>query len=152
MSREKARSLGLKPKARIRGYAFAGLEPERMGLGPVYATPIALKRAGLTMKDMDFIELNEAFAAQVLACMSAFESKKFAQEKLGLSEAVGAVDIGKLNVNGGAIALGHPVGATGTRLVLTLMKELELKNKQFGLATLCIGGGQGGSIILENEA
>lgn len=152
MSREKARSLGFKPKARIRGYAFAGLEPERMGLGPVYATPIALKRAGLTLKDMDFIELNEAFAAQVLACMSAFESKKFAEEKLGLSQAVGSIDPAKLNVNGGAIALGHPVGATGSRLVLTVMKQLEVSNKQFGLATLCIGGGQGGAMILEREA
>lgn len=152
MSREKARALGYKPKARIRGYGFAGLEPERMGLGPVHATPLALKRAGLTLKDMDFIELNEAFAAQVLACMTAFESKKYAQEKLGLSEAVGSIDVSKLNVNGGAIALGHPVGATGTRLVLTLMKQLELTGKQFGLATLCIGGGQGGALVIEREA
>lgn len=152
MSRQKAQELGLKPKARIRGYAFAGLEPERMGLGPVYSTPVALKRAGLTLKDMDLIELNEAFAAQVIGCVRAFESAKFAEEKLGLSSAVGSVDPTRLNVNGGAIALGHPVGATGTRLVLTLMKELELRKKQFGLATLCIGGGQGGSIILESEA
>lgn len=152
MSREKAESLGLKPKARIRSYAFAGLEPERMGLGPVYSTPVALKRAGLSLKDMDLIELNEAFAAQVLGCVRAFESKDFAQKKLGLSEAVGSIDPNKLNVNGGAIALGHPVGATGTRLVVTLMKEMELQKKQFGLATLCIGGGQGGSIILESEA
>jgi acetyl-CoA acyltransferase len=84
--------------------------------------------------------------------VKAFESDKFAQDKLGLSSAIGNVDMDKLNVNGGAIALGHPVGATGSRLVLTLMRELQLRNKQFGLATLCIGGGQGGAIVLEREA
>lgn len=152
MSREKADALGLKAMARIRGYAFAGLEPERMGLGPVYATPVALKRAGLEMKDIGLVELNEAFAAQVLACQKAFASDKFAQEKLGLSKAVGEIDPNKLNVNGGAIALGHPVGATGTRLVVTLMKEMARRQTQFGLATLCIGGGQGGAMIIENEA
>jgi acetyl-CoA acyltransferase len=151
MSRAKAKELGMKPLVRIRSYAFAGLEPERMGLGPAYSTPVALKRAGLRLKDMDLIELNEAFAAQVLACCKAMASQKFASEKLGLSEAVGEIDPAKLNVNGGAIALGHPVGATGTRLVVTLMKEMVKKNKTFGLATLCIGGGQGGSIILERE-
>lgn len=151
MSREKAQSLGYKPQAVIRSYAFAGLEPERMGLGPVYSTPKALKRAGLELKDMDLIELNEAFAAQVIACQKAFASDQFAQEKLGLSAKIGEVDPSKLNVNGGAIALGHPVGATGTRLVLTLMKEMQRSNKQFGLATLCIGGGQGGALILERE-
>lgn len=151
MSREKATALGYKPIAKIRGYAFAGCEPERMGLGPVYSTPIALKRAGLTMKDMGRVELNEAFAAQVMACQKAMDSDKFAQEKLGLSTKVGTVNDDILNVNGGAIALGHPVGATGTRLVLTLAKELKRSNSQFGLATLCIGGGQGGSMVIENE-
>lgn len=152
MSREKAQSLGYKPLAKIRGYGFAGLEPERMGLGPVYSTPVALKRAGLTMKDMGLVELNEAFAAQVIGCMKAFDSDKFAQEKLGLSAKLGAIDPSTLNVNGGAIALGHPVGATGTRITVTLMKEMKKRNVQFGLATLCIGGGQGGSIVLEQEA
>ncbi len=152
MSRAKANSLGLKPIAKIRSYAYAGLEPERMGLGPVYATPIALKRAGLTMKDIELVELNEAFAAQVLACLRAMDSDKFAQEKLGLDKKVGAIDPEKLNVNGGAIALGHPVGATGTRLVVTLMKEMQKRNVQFGLATLCIGGGQGGAVIIERES
>lgn len=151
MSREKATALGYKPLAKIRGYAFAGCEPERMGLGPVYSTPIALKRAGLTMKDMGRVELNEAFAAQVMACQKAMDSDKFAQEKLGLSQKVGTINDDILNVNGGAIALGHPVGATGTRLVLTLAKELKRSNKQFGLATLCIGGGQGGTMVIENE-
>lgn len=152
MSRKKAEAEGYKPLARIRSYAFAGLEPERMGLGPVYSTPIALKRAGLQLKDMDVVELNEAFAAQVLACQRAFASKVFAEKKLGLSQAVGELDINKVNVNGGAIAIGHPVGATGTRLVITLAKEMKRKGSQFGLATLCIGGGQGGAMILENEA
>jgi acetyl-CoA acyltransferase len=152
MSREKAQALGLKPIARIRSYGFAGLEPERMGLGPVYSTPVALKRAGLSFKDLGLIELNEAFAAQVLSCAKAFASDKFAQEKLGLSRALGEVDMTKVNVNGGAIALGHPVGATGARLVITLAKEMARRNVQFGLATLCIGGGQGGSVILEREA
>ena len=152
MSREKAQSLGLKPLAAIRSYGFAGLQPEKMGLGPVYATPVALKRAGLTLKDMGLIELNEAFAAQVIACMKASASNKFAQDNLGLKEALGEISPDKLNVNGGAIALGHPVGATGTRIILTLAKEMKRRSVQFGLATLCIGGGQGGAMILEREA
>lgn len=152
MSRAKAKELGYKPIASIRGYAFAGLEPERMGLGPAYSTPIALKRAGVSFKDLGLVELNEAFAAQVLACVKALNSDKFCQEKLGLSGRVGEIDPAILNVNGGAIALGHPVGATGTRLVITLMKEMQKRNVQFGLATLCIGGGQGGSVVLEREA
>lgn len=151
MSREKADSLGYKPLARIRSYAFAGLEPERMGLGPAYSSPLALKRAGLSMKEMGLVELNEAFAAQVMACQKAMDSDKFAQEKLGLSVKVGEIRDDILNVNGGAIALGHPVGATGTRIVLTLAKEMKRRNVQYGLSTLCIGGGQGGSMVLENE-
>ena len=151
MSREKATSLGYKPLASIKSYGYAGLEPERMGLGPALATPIALKRAGLKLKDMGLIELNEAFAAQVIACQKAFASKKFYQDRMGLSEAVGDLDMEIVNVNGGAIALGHPVGATGSRLVLTLVKEMTRRNIQFGLATLCIGGGQGGAVIVERE-
>jgi len=151
MSRERAEAQGYKPLAKICSYGFAGLEPERMGLGPVYATPLALKRAGLSMKEIGLVELNEAFAAQVLSCQKAFDSDKFAQEKLGLTSKVGAIHDDIMNVNGGAIALGHPVGATGTRLVLTLAKEMKRRKLQFGLATLCIGGGQGGAMILENE-
>lgn len=152
MSRQKAEELGYKPKITIRSYGFAGLEPERMGLGPAYSTPLALKRAGLQLKDMGLYEINEAFAAQVIACTKAMASDKFAKEKLGLDKAVGEIDRSKLNVNGGAIALGHPVGATGTRLIITLMREMLNRQTQFGLATLCIGGGQGGSVILEREA
>lgn len=150
MAREKAEEIGYKPLVRVRGYAFAGLEPERMGMGPAYSTPIALKRAGLTMKDIGLVELNEAFAAQVMANQKAFDSESFGQ-KIGLSGKIGELRSEILNVNGGAIALGHPVGATGTRLVLTLMKEMKRRNTEFGLATLCIGGGQGGSLIIENE-
>lgn len=152
MSREKAESLGYKAVARILSYGFAGLEPERMGLGPAYSTPLALKRAKLELKDIGLIELNEAFAAQVLSCVKALGSDRFAQEKLGLAKKVGEINMDQLNVNGGAIAVGHPVGATGTRLVLTLMKEMKRRNVQYGLATLCIGGGQGGSMIIEREA
>jgi acetyl-CoA acyltransferase len=151
MSREKAESLGHKPVARVVSYGFAGLEPERMGLGPAYSTPLALKRAKLSLKDIGLIELNEAFAAQVLSCVKAMDSDKFAREKLGLSQKVGEINMDNVNVNGGAIALGHPVGATGTRLVITLMKEMQRRDVQFGLATLCIGGGQGGSMIIERE-
>jgi acetyl-CoA acyltransferase len=98
------------------------------------------------------VELNEAFAAQVLSCQRAFDSDEFAKNKLGLSQKVGTINDEILNVNGGAIALGHPVGATGTRIVLTLAKEMKRRQVQFGLATLCIGGGQGGSMIIEAEA
>ncbi len=150
MSRQKADELGYKPIARILGYGYAGLEPERMGMGPAYSTPLALKRAGITMKEIGRAELNEAFAAQVLACQIAFDSDEFGK-KIGLVGKIGELRTDILNVNGGAIAYGHPVGATGTRLVLTLMKEMKRSQVQFGLATLCIGGGQGGSMILENE-
>jgi acetyl-CoA acyltransferase len=149
MRADKAKALGYKPLGKIRSYAFAGLEPERMGLGPAYSSPRALDAAGLTMKDIGLVELNEAFAAQVIAVQKMFASKKFAQEKLGKSEAIGEIRDDIMNVNGGAIALGHPVGTTGARLVLTLLKEMQERNVQFGLATLCIGGGQGGSLVVE---
>lgn len=152
MSRARAKELGMKPLARICSYGFAGLEPERMGLGPVYATPVALKRAGLSMKDIGLIELNEAFAAQVIACQKAADSESFGQTKLGLPGKLGEMRADIVNVNGGAIAFGHPVGATGTRIVTTLAKEMKRRSVQYGLATLCIGGGQGGAMILENEA
>ena len=147
MSYDKANSMGLKSLAKIRGYDFAGLEPERMGLGPVYATAKLLKRQGFLLSDMNLVELNEAFAAQVLACLKAFDSSDFAKTNLGLESKLGEIDLAKLNPNGGAIALGHPVGATGGRLVLSLANRL--KQNELGLATLCIGGGQGGAMILE---
>ncbi len=149
MDEDFARLEGYEPKAYIRSWGYAGNDPSTMGLGPAFAVPIALDRAGLELKDMQLIELNEAFAAQVIANEIAFSSKKFAEENLGMSSPIGEIDRGILNVNGGAVALGHPVGATGARLVLTLMKEMERRDVQFGLATLCVGGGQGGAMILE---
>ena len=152
MSEDQMKALGLKPLASIRSVCFTGLEPQRMGLGPVYASAAALKRAGLNLKDMGLIEINEAFAAQVLSCLKAFSSKTFCEEKLGLNTALGEIDPEKLNVNGGSIAIGHPVSATGTRLILTLAREMKRRKVPFGLATLCIGGGQGGAVILENAS
>ncbi|MBX7151702.1 thiolase family protein [bacterium] len=151
MSEEKAKALGYDILGYIRGFGFAGLDPERMGLGPVFSTPIALKRAGLAMKDIQLVEMNEAFAAQVIANERCFASKKFANEKLDLSEPLGEIGRERLNVNGGAIALGHPVGSSATRLIVTLLKEMKRRQLQFGLATLCIGGGQGGAMVLERK-
>ena len=152
MSEEKTKAMGLKPLVSVKSSHFVGLDPKRMGLGPVYASSIALKKAGLNLKDIGLIEINEAFASQVLACLKAFSSQKFCEKKLHLSQAIGEIDPEKLNVNGGAIAIGHPVSATGARLILTLAKEMKRRQVQFGLATLCIGGGQGGAVILENVA
>lgn len=144
-----AKKKGYQPLGYIRDFAFAGLEPNRMGLGPVYATAKLLKKTGLKMKDIKLIELNEAFAAQVLANIEAFKSKDFAKKYLDQDKEVGAINENILNVNGGAVALGHPVGTTGTRMIITLLKEMKRRKVNLGLATLCIGGGQGGSILLE---
>ena len=152
MSEKKIKILGLKPLAEVIAFSSVGLEPERMGLGPVYAAAQALKKAKLTLKDMDLIEINEAFAGQVLACLKAFNSKSFAEKKLALSSPVGEIDPKKLNTNGGAIAIGHPIAATGTRLILTLAKEMQRRKVEFGLASLCIGGGQGSAVILKRTS
>lgn len=134
MSESRAKDLGLKPMARILGMGTAGCDPRTMGLGPVYAVPKALKNAGLTMDDIQLIELNEAFAAQSLGCIRllGWESKR---------------DI--INVNGGAIALGHPVGSSGCRILVTLMYEMRRRNLKYGLATLCIAGGMGQATVIE---
>ena len=147
---KRARQLKLEPLAYVEGYAYMGLQPKKMGLGPVYASHKVFKKLGLSLKDMDLIELNEAFAGQVLACVAAMESSDFAKRELSDSEAMGVVDMDKLNVNGGAVALGHPVGATGSRLILTLAMEMLRRGAKHGLATLCIGGGQGGAVVLRN--
>lgn len=149
---EKARALGLRPLARLRSWAWAGLDPARMGLGPVYASARALADAGCSLADMGVVELNEAFAAQVLGCVAAFGSDRFAREQLDLPRALGELDPARLNPNGGAIALGHPLGATGARLLLTTALELAHGDHELGLATLCIGGGQGGAVVLERVA
>ena len=132
MSRKKAEELGLKPMATIRSYASAGVDPRVMGMGPVPATKSALEKAGLKVTDLDLVEANEAFAAQSVAI----------GRELGF-------DPSKLNVNGGAIALGHPIGASGTRILVTLLYEMQRRQSHYGLATLCIGGGQGVAMIVE---
>ncbi len=151
MSAEKAKELGYEPLGYVRSYAFAGLDPKRMGLGPSYATPMALKKAGVKFSDIQLIEINEAFAAQVIANEKVFRDKKLAKDRLGLDDAIGEIDREILNVNGGAIALGHPVGSSGTRIVLTLLKEMKRRDLNLGLATLCVGGGQGAAMIVERK-
>jgi acetyl-CoA acetyltransferase family protein len=140
---------GLKPLGRLVGYAYAGCEPSRMGLGPVYAMAKLEQRTGLRLADADLIEINEAFAAQVLACCAAAASDDYAKKHLGRDNALGEIPVEKLNVNGGAIALGHPVGASGARLALTALKELHRRGAKRALVSLCVGGGQGGALWLE---
>ena len=144
----KAKELNLEPIGFISDYAYAGLDAHRMGLGPVYATKKLFDKTGITLKDIDLIEMNEAFAAQVIANIEAFKSEEFCQKTFN-SPALGEIDESILNVNGGAIALGHPVGMSGARIVLTALKELKRRDKNRALATLCIGGGQGAAFLLE---
>lgn len=147
-SEAKARELNLEPLGFIRAYTFVGVDPHRMGIGPAHAIPQILKKAGLRLKDIQAFEINEAFAAQVLACLRALESQEFAR-LFGYEGFTGAIDRSILNVNGGAIALGHPVGASGGRLILTLLRHMKRNNLNLGLAALCVGGGQGAAVILE---
>lgn len=149
MSEKKAAELGFTPLGVLTGYAYAGCDPSRMGLGPVFATAKAEKNTGLRAEQADVVEINEAFAAQVLAVLKAMESDKFARKMLSRPRPVGSVAVEKLNVNGGAIALGHPVGATGARLILTSLLELKRRNARRALVTLCVGGGQGAAVWLE---
>ncbi|MCA9136895.1 MAG: thiolase family protein [Planctomycetales bacterium] len=139
------------PLGYVTDYAIAGCDPHRMGLGPVYATAKLLARTGMSMRDFDLVELNEAFAAQVIACQRAAMSKSFAQKELNLTKPLGEFIPERMNVHGGAIALGHPVGMTGTRLVLTLLRALRVAGKQTGLATLCVGGGQGVAMVVKTH-
>jgi acetyl-CoA acyltransferase len=149
MSEEKARAMGYPPLGFIRSYAYAALDPgEQLLQAPVLAAPVALARAGLTLGDIDLVEMHEAFAAQVLSNLRGLESKQWA-ERAGFSEPVGAVDQARLNVMGGSIALGHPFGATGSRITVTLLNELERRNGQFGLMTVCAAGGMGFAMVLE---
>jgi len=139
------------PLGYITDYAIAGCDPRRMGLGPVFAIAKLLRRTGLKLQDFDRIEINEAFAAQVIACRRAAASATFCRDHFGMTEPLGLLDPSRTNVNGGAIALGHPVGTSGTRLVLTLLRELRAAGMRRGLATLCVGGGQGVAIIVETD-
>jgi acetyl-CoA acetyltransferase family protein len=148
VSESRARELGMKPLGYLRAFAYAGVEPSRMGIGPAHAIPMALKKAGMKLSEMQAVEINEAFAAQVLACERALASAKFAKE-FGYEGFTGDIDPEKLNVNGGAIALGHPVGTTGARLILTMLKHLNRNNLNVGIVSLCIGGGQGAAVVLE---
>jgi len=147
----RAKELNYEPLGYLRGYAVAGCDPRRMGLGPVFATNKLLNKTGLSLSDFDLFEINEAFAAQVLACVKAFVSADFAKEQLHRDTPLGEIDLEKLNVNGGAIALGHPVGTSGARLILTLLRALHEKKLRRGLAALCIGGGQGEAVWVETE-
>jgi acetyl-CoA acetyltransferase family protein len=142
---------GRKPLGYVRGYAIAGCDPRRMGLGPVFAIHKLLKKTGMRMADFDLIEINEAFAVQVLACGKAMASEEFARKELGSSIPVGELNFDKLNVNGGAIALGHPVGTSGARLILTLLRALRDRGLKRGLAALCVGGGQGAAAWVETD-
>ncbi len=143
------RDHGLKPLARIVDSQWSGLDPAQMGLGPVHAATPILKRHGLGLNDLDAWEINEAFAAQVLACLEAWKSDAYCRDVLGLEGAMGQLDPGKLNVDGGAIALGHPVGASGTRIVLHLLHVLKRTGGKRGMAAICIGGGLGGAMLIE---
>jgi acetyl-CoA acyltransferase len=150
MSGKKAKALGYVPRAFVRAYAYAAVDPnDQLLLAPAYAIPLALDRAGLSLADMDLVEMHEAFAAQVISTTQALASRTFAREKLGRSAAVGEVDPDTLNVNGGSIALGHPFGATGARILASLANEMERSNAQFGLVSVCAAGGLGCAIVLE---
>ncbi len=150
--REKAEAEGWPILGYLHDWAYSGCDPARMGLGPVYSSHTLLSRYGLSAKEMARVEINEAFASQVLACLKAMDSKQFCIKRLGAKAAIGAPEMDQLNVHGGAIALGHPVGMTGARLVLTLLRQLKHDTGGgLGLATLCIGGGQGGAILIGSE-
>lgn len=147
-SEAKAQQMGWKPLGRLVDYAYTGCDPKRMGLGPVRAMDVLLRRTHLKLSDADVVEINEAFAAQVLAVLKALQDGNCARH-CGLDEPLGGLDPAKINLRGGAIALGHPVGATGARLILSVLHQLRDSGQRRGLATLCIGGGQGGAVLVE---
>ncbi|MBC7427009.1 MAG: thiolase family protein [Bacteriovorax sp.] len=149
VSEEAVKKYNLKPIAKLTDYHFHGLEPERMGMGPLLAMDGVMKRLNLKLADFDLFELNEAFAAQILAVGIGLKDKEVAA-RFGLDHTWGELDWSKVNVNGGGIALGHPVGSTGSRLIVTLVHELRRRKGKYGLASLCIGGGQGGAVVVEN--
>lgn len=148
-SEEAVKEYGLEPLAELKTLHWAGLDPSEMGLGPVHATAEVLKDQNLSVSDIDYWEYNEAFAAQVLACVEALKSDEYCKEELGLEQALGEIAEEKLNIHGGAVACGHPVGMSGTRIVLHMAHILKQKNAKRGIASLCIGGGQGGATLVE---
>jgi acetyl-CoA C-acetyltransferase len=151
-SEEAVKKWNLKPLGRIVDSQWSGLDPAQMGLGPVHASTPILQRHGLGLNDIDAWELNEAFAAQVLGCQAAWESDEYCREQLDLPGALGRVDDAKLNIDGGAVSIGHPVGASGARIVLHLLHVLRRQKAKRGIATICIGGGLGGAMLVEAEA
>ncbi len=152
MSEDAASALGYSPIAFIRSYAVAALDPgDQLLMGPAYAVPKALDRAGITWRELGLVEMHEAFAAQVLSNIQAFESKQWARERLGRSEPIGEVDRDTLNVMGGSIAIGHPFGATGGRITITLANEMARRDVQFGLISVCAQGGMGFAMVLERR-
>lgn len=151
MPEEKAKAMGYTILGTIAAYDYVGLEPSEMGLGPAFVIEKLLRRTGIPLKEIGLFEINEAFAVQVLACVEALASKSFAEKYFPGRQAIGEIDPALLNVNGGGIALGHPVGVSGARLVLTCLKEMKRRGQKRGLVSLCIGGGQGGAVLLERE-
>jgi len=148
-SESSLKKFGLEPIGRILDSQWAGLDPATMGLGPVHAATPILKRNNLGLNDVDYWEINEAFAAQVLGCLAAWKDEKYCKEELGLEKPLGELNPERLNVDGGAIALGHPVGASGARIVLHLIKTLKRNGARRGMASICIGGGLGGAMLVE---
>jgi len=152
MNEERARADGIEPMGYVRSWAWTALDPAGQLLqGPAYAAPIALDRAGLTMKDIGLMEMHEAFAAQVLSNLQALSSKAFAEEELGRSEAVGHPDMDLINVMGGSLSIGHPFGATGARLTITILNEMARRDVEFGLITVCAAGGMGFAMVVERR-
>lgn len=148
-SEEAVKKYKLPVMGRIVDSHWAGLEPAQMGLGPVHAITPILQRHNFSLKDIDYWEINEAFAAQVLACLAAWQNKDYCTRELGLSDTLGELDQSKLNIDGGGVCIGHPVGASGARIILHLVKVLEREKAKRGIASLCIGGGQGGAMLVE---
>jgi acetyl-CoA acyltransferase len=150
MSEDRARSLGHQPLGYIRSWAYAAVDPAQQLLqGPAYAAPLALDKAGLRLRDIELIEMHEAFAAQLVSNLKAFASRRFAHEELGRPEPMGEVDLDKLNVTGGSLAIGHPFGATGARITIQLLYELRRRNLNLGLLTVCAAGGVGFAMVVE---
>lgn len=149
-SKEAVQKYNLPVIAKIIDTQWAGVNPAEMGLGPVHATHKLLQQNKMTMDNVDYWEINEAFAAQVLGCLAAWESDDYCRQHLGTQQALGKIDRSKLNVDGGAVAIGHPVGASGARIVLHLANVLKRQQAKKGVATICIGGGQGGAMLIEN--
>lgn len=150
MSEEKAKALGYRPLAAFRSWSYVGVDPgDQLLMGPALAMPLALERAGMTLADADLVDMHEAFAAQVLSVLAMLKSRAFAKERLGRDDAVGEIDPERLNVHGGSVAIGHPFGATGARMVTTMANELALRDEQTALLGICAAGGLGAAAVLE---